>query len=173
MISSLNQAMLSYFSRHQVRTAEDSWQPQHFTDKPDELNTLKQEMLQLGFKKFDMAHVKDDKVLLSNCTTSFAKNVVAYFDDCARLYTQEVHNVFVQCLIELFKTQSIQLEIVLKDAQFRDKISFVMLNAEFVFGPLFEVVNERLTTILGHESALLQVAKQEMGRLRGLGTRVV
>ena len=144
-----------------------------FTDKPEELKTLKQEMLQLGFTKFDTAHVKDEKVLLSSCTISFAKNVVIYLDDCVRLYTNEVHNVFVQCLIELFKTQSIQFELVLKDAQFRDKISFVMLNAEFVYGPLFDVVNARMCKLLGHESALLQAAKLEMDRLRGLGVKVV
>ena len=166
IMSTIFDARDQLLERSKARALEDNWENCVYTGNLGELETLRDEMTALGFLNFD-AYIKGEGVvILSSSTLLFSKTVLSFFTECVRLYTTEAHNVFMQCLTDIFKAQSIQYEMTLKDPSFRTKIHFILLNAEFVYGRVFEIINRKVEKLVGHKSDLLQCVKVEMERLR-------
>jgi len=166
IMSTIFDARDQLFERIKIRVAEDNWENCDYSGKPVELQSLKDDFAALDFIKFESYIKNDEVVILSSSTLIFSKAVLTFFEECVRLYTAEIHNVFMQCLSEIFKAQSIQFEMVLKDPVFKSKTHFVLLNAEFVYGRIFEMINKKVAKIVGHNSNVLTGIKDEMERLR-------
>jgi len=171
VISTIFDARDQLLERCKVRTQEDTWES--LTYDGEQKQALSDEMLAFGFKVFPSRHMKGDKVLLSSSTVLFAKNVVGFFINCVGLYTSEVHNVLMQCLLDMFTTHSIQLELLIKDPAHRSDIHFVMLNAQFIYKELYALIQEKTQQLIGHESNVFESASLEFERLQKLGMKTV
>lgn len=166
IMSTIFDARDQLLERIKIRVGEDNWENCDYSGRLSELQTLKKEMILLDVVEFHSYIKKDEIVILSSSTLIFVKAILTFFKECVCLYTAEIHNVLMQCLCEIFKAQSIQFEMALKDPALKIKAHFVLLNAEFVYGRIFEIIDKQVAKMIGHNSNILSVVKNEMERLR-------
>ena len=145
--------------RGKMRAMEDSWDE---SDSPTQLN-LKNELESLGL---DGVEVYIKSSCLSSSALEFAKDILSFLIDGMQLYSSELHSAFIQCLVEIFKAQSIQFESLLKDQLMKSRKKIIFSNAEFVFGNILPCVCIQLQALVRNDITVLFGISEELTKLR-------
>jgi len=154
--------------KSKLKAMEDTWQTTVISELPDEMSTLHDDIKSLGVKDFD-TYIDNNEIKLSLSTLLFSRSILLFVRDGVHLYTPELHDVFVQCLFEIFKAQAIQFESLLKDKKLKKKFPFILSNAEFVYERVYRVIDLSLKQLIGNDVELLKPIKnEEMKKLRKL-----
>ena len=168
VMSALFDARDQLLEKSKLKAMEDTWDELAYReDAVEQIQSIKSEMEKYGVKDFESS-IENDVIKLSSSTVLFSKSVLLFIEDGLRLYMAELHDVFIQCISEIFKAQSIQFESLLKNKNLKIKHSFILKNADFVYGKVYGFIEGRLTELTGHKLKSLPSATEEMRKLRSL-----
>jgi len=149
---------------------EETWTPIDYSKNQDDIYTVIGELESLGINTaYDYA-TGSHQFLLSKSTIAFTKGVLIYFEDCMKLYSPELHNVFVQCLCDIFKTQAIQLDFTIKSEKFTKQLDFILKSTKFIFECVLPIIEERLKEKVGHSLESLKELHNEFPKLEKIAS---
>ncbi|XP_065061523.1 exocyst complex component 8-like isoform X2 [Rhopilema esculentum] len=143
--------------------SEELWKPTDYTNNVDDLYTVIGELESLGVS--DAYSYGTHQLLLSKSVAGFTKGLLIYFEDGMKLYTPQLHNVFIQCLTEIFKTQALLLEFTIKSDRFKDELEFISKNIKFVFNNVLPIIERKIEKKVGHPIDVLKELHEELPRL--------
>eukprot|EP00795_Rhopilema_esculentum_P007019 gene7019-12644_t len=145
--------------------SEELWKPTDYTNNVDDLYTVIGELESLGVSDAYSYGTGTHQLLLSKSVAGFTKGLLIYFEDGMKLYTPQLHNVFIQCLTEIFKTQALLLEFTIKSDRFKDELEFISKNIKFVFNNVLPIIERKIEKKVGHPIDVLKELHEELPRL--------
>eukprot|EP00794_Sanderia_malayensis_P015166 gene15166-16725_t len=149
---------------------EEEWKPTDYSSDPDEIYTVIGELESLGVTNaYDFA-TGNHEFLLSKSTVAFTKGALTFFEDGMKLYTTQLHPVFIQCLTDIFKTQALQLEFTIKSEKFTNQLDFILKSTSFIFDCVLAIIEKRLKARIGHEVEVLRELHEELPRLEKIAS---